>query len=68
MPMPTLERVKKSQRARIAKGERRIFCFLDAETAAMLDAYVEQSGSAKKEMVRQAIRHFVSEQQERTAA
>ena len=48
MPTPDRERVKKSQQARIAKGERRIFGFLDAETAAMLDAYVEQSGSAKK--------------------
>jgi len=45
-----------------------LLCFLDAETAAMLEAYLEQSGLEKKETVRQAIRHFVSEQQERTAA
>jgi len=45
-----------------------LLCFLDAETAAMLEAYLEQNGLEKKETVRQAIRHFVSEQQERTAA
>ncbi len=68
MPTPCLERVKKSQRARIAKGERRIFGFLDSETAAMLDTYAEQSGSAKQEILRRAIRRFVSERQETTAA
>ena len=68
MPTPSLERVKKSQQARLAKGERRIFGFLDAETAAMLDAYAEQSGSAKQEILRRAIRRFVSEQRETTAA
>ncbi|MFL5197711.1 MAG: hypothetical protein ACJ8BE_12450 [Microvirga sp.] len=45
-----------------------MLCYLDAETAAMLDAYVGQRGLEKKETVRQAIRHFVSEQQEKTAA
>jgi hypothetical protein len=68
MPTTSLERVKKSQQARVAKGERRIFGFLDAETAAMLDVYVEQSGSEKQEVLRTAIRRFVSEQLETTAA
>ena len=68
MPTPDRERTRKSRQARIARGERPLLCFLDAETAAMLEAYVEQSGLEKKETVRQAIRHFVSDQQEKTAA
>jgi hypothetical protein len=68
MPTPAKERVRKSQDARLAKGERRIGGFLDPETAALFDAYVEQSGSGKQEVLRMAIRDFVSKQQERTAA
>jgi len=54
--------------ARVAKGERRLVCYLDAETVGLLDAFVEQCGLEKRETVRQAIRRFVSEQTERTAA
>jgi hypothetical protein len=68
MPTPDRERARKSRLARVAKGERRLVCYLDAETVALLDAYIEQCGLEKKETVRQAIRRFVSEQQERTAA
>ena len=68
MPTPDRERARKSRQARVAKGERRIGGFLDPETAALFDAYVEQSGSGKQEVLRMAIRDFVSKQQERTAA
>jgi hypothetical protein len=68
MPTSDRERTRKSRLARVAKGERRLVCYLDAETVALLDAFVEQCGLEKRETVRQAIRRFVSEQTERTAA
>jgi hypothetical protein len=52
----------------MAKGERRLGGFIDAETAEMLDDYVKRSGLGKQEVMRKAIRHFVSDQQENSAA
>ena len=68
MPTPARDRVLRSIKARMAKGDRRLGGFIDAETAEMLDDYVKRSGLEKQEVMRKAIRRFVSEQQETTAA
>ena len=47
MPTPARDRVLRSIKARMAKGERRLGGFIDAETAEMLDDYVKRSGLGK---------------------
>jgi hypothetical protein len=68
MPTPAKVRMLKSIKARLAKGERRLGGFIDAETAEMLDDYVKRSGLEKQEVMRIAIRRLVNEEQETTAA
>ena len=41
---------------------------IDAETAEMLDDFAKRSGLEQQEVMRKAIRRFVSEQQENSAA